>query len=292
MVTVYGALIAVVVGVVGLTAPLWWFVSRDAWGPWHSATWPGTLALAAQAAAVVLVFPWFVHFLVGLDRALVRALLEPTADSQRVATLERSRDHLVDDAASRLARIERDLHDGTQARFVTLGMALARLERHLDDSAMAREILAAARPVVDDGLTELREIIRGMHPPALDDGLSVALVTLASRSPIPTQVHDGLQTVPSASVASALYFAAAELLTNSARHARASRVVVTLDEAGEAVRLTVSDDGHGGAADHRASGTGLDGLRRRAEALDGTLVVDSPPGGPTRVVMTLPRRCS
>lgn len=288
LVTVYGTVIGLAAGLLGITAPVWWFVSHDAWGLMPVGSWPHTLRLAVQGAAVLLVVPWFLRFLVGLDHVLVRALLEPSADAERIAALERSRAHLADDASSGLARIERDLHDGTQARFVTLGMALSRLERHVAPDG--KEILGSAQAIVGDGLAELREIIRGMHPPALDDGLSVALATLVSRSPVPADLRDHLRTMPPPAAAAALYFAAAELLTNVARHAAASHAVVTLDDTDDAFSLKVWDDGAGGAGPRAPSGTGLDGLRRRAEALDGTLLVVSPAGGPTRVVLTLPRR--
>lgn len=289
-VTVYGAVVAVAAGTFGLAAPLWWFASHDGWGIRNSDSWSGTIALAAQAAAVLLVFPWFVRFLVVLDHSPSTALLAPTPDSQRVASLERSRRILTNDAAATLARVERDLHDGTQARFVTLGLTLSRLEPRIDDST-AREILATARRVVDDGLEELRDIIRGMHPPALNDGLATALATLASRSPVPTAFHDHLHTPPPPATADALYFAAAELLTNIARHANASRADLTIADTDSTFRLTVTDDGHGGANDQRGRrvGTGLCGLRERAEALDGSLEIDSPATGPTIVVMTIPK---
>ncbi len=287
-VTVYGAVVAVVFGVGALTAPVWWLWSRDGWGLLSAErSWPGAVELAVQGAVALLVFPWLVRFLVGLDRVLVEALLVPSRDAQRIQVLEHSREVLADDAAARLARVERDLHDGTQARFVTLGMTLSRLDQRIDDPE-ARQILTTARQMVDDGLAELRDIVRGLHPPALDDGLGVALATLAARSPVPTLFHDRLRTTPPPSTADALYYAAAELLTNVTRHAGASRVDLTVEEAETAFRLTVTDDGQGGAGAGPSSGTGLGGLRRRAEALDGTFVVNSPPGGPTRVVMALP----
>jgi signal transduction histidine kinase len=146
---------------------------------------------------------------------------------------------------------------------------------------------AAARAMVTDGLEELREIIRGMHPPALDDGLPTALATLAARSAVPTEFRNQLRSRPSDAVATTLYFTAAELLTNVARHARASAACVSVAEVDGGIALAVSDDGCGGAR-ARAGGTGLTGLRRRAEALDGFLTIDSPDGGPTTVTVVLP----
>jgi signal transduction histidine kinase len=287
-ITVYGTAIAIVAGTFGLAAPLWWLASHDGWGILNSNSWSSTVGLAVQGAAVLLVFPWFVRFLVGVDRALVSGLLAPTRDSQRVAALERSRAILTEDAAAVLARIERDLHDGTQARFVTLGMTLSRLERRIDDP-VTRDLVTSARTVVDDGLNELRDIIRRMHPPALDDGLPTALATLASRNPVPTELHDRLRASPSPAAATAIYFTAAELLANVTRHAAASRADVTVEDTETAFVLTVTDDGHGGATTKTASGSGLAGLQRRAEALDGAFHIDSPPGGSTTVTMTLPK---
>lgn len=287
-VTVYGSVVAVGAGTLALTAPAWWFVTHDVLGPLDSSSWAGTVSLAVQGAAVLLVFPWFVRFLVGVDRVLVTALLAPTPDSERVMALERSRDVLTEDAAALLARVERDLHDGAQARFVALGMMLSRLAARVDDPA-ARDLVASAHTVVDDGLRELRDIIRGMHPPALDDGLPTALATLASRSSVPAALHDRLTAVPPPAVAGALYFAAAELLTNVARHADATEAAVSVADTDAAFVLEVSDNGRGGASIDGISGSGLGGLRRRAEALDGSLQIDSRPGGPTTVTMTLPK---
>lgn len=286
-VTAYGGLVALGTGLLGVTAPAWWFLPWDAPGPLGSDSWGATWWLALQGAAVLLVGPWFVRLLVGIDGALVRALLMPPRDRERISALEAGRDVLTADAAATLRRIERDLHDGTQARLVSVGMTLSRLETRVQDPDV-RALVTMARNVVADGLAELREIIRGMHPPALDDGLSTALATLASRSPVPTEVHDTLSTQPGDAVAQALYFAAAELLTNVARHAHAARAVLSLHETSRGVVLTVEDDGRGGAQAVR--GTGLAGLARRAEAFDGALEVSSPVGGPTSVVMAIPQR--
>jgi signal transduction histidine kinase len=286
-VTSYGGIVAVGTGLLGLSAPVWWFLPWDVPGLLGSDSWAGTWWLAVQGLAVLLVGPWFVRLLVEIDGALVRALLVPPRHQERISALETGRDLLTADAAATLRRIERDLHDGTQARLVSVGMTLSRLERRVEDPDL-RELVATARRVVDDGLSELREIIRGMHPPALDDGLSTALATLASRSPVPVELRDSVGTRPSDAVAQALYFAAAELLTNVARHARASTAVLSLSAASGAIVLTVEDDGCGGA--QSVQGTGLAGLRGRAEAFDGTLEIRSPAGGPTCIVMSIPQR--
>jgi signal transduction histidine kinase len=141
---------------------------------------------------------------------------------------------------------------------------------------------------VTEALAELRDIVRGIHPPALDAGLPVAVTTLAARSPVPVETAVELTCEPPDAIASTLYFSLAELLTNVARHARASTVRIRLSEEQHGLRLEVTDDGRGGATID-GGGTGLAGLARRAAALDGTLRVESPAGGPTAVTMTLPR---
>jgi signal transduction histidine kinase len=285
LVAAYGAVIAVVVVPIGLTAPLWQRASPTLWGLWEAHTWGRAWWLFLQSAAVLLVLPWFLRLLVALDRLLAFALLAPTPESRRIAELEAGRAALQQDAAALLRRVERDLHDGTQARLVSLGVALSRIEHRTSEPALL-ELIAGARGTVTDALTELRDIVRGMHPPALDDGLAVALSTLAARSAVPAEVTVTLTTRPPDATASALYFAVAELLTNVARHASATRVRIDLHSEHHHLELAVTDNGQGGAA--AGAGTGLVGLARRAAALDGTLTVASPPGGPTTVTMTLP----
>jgi signal transduction histidine kinase len=275
-------------GTLFLTFPLWWFVAPDGFRLLDSVSWAGTLGPAIEGAAAVLVFPWLVRLLVGLDRLLVRALLAPSGDRARIAALESSRTVLTADAAETLRRVERDLHDGTQARLVSLGVTLSRIGRRVDDPVLAG-LVASARATVTDALTELRDIVRRIHPPALDAGLATALETLAARSAVPVSLSVSLPASPSASTATAVYFAVAELLTNVARHASATRVQVQVGTDGGWLRLTVRDDGRGGAVPSLGAGSGLAGLVRRAQALDGSVAIDSPVGGPTVVTMTLRR---
>jgi len=271
-------------GVVATTYPLWWWAVPRGF-VLDADSWAGALLFGVEGLAAMLVFPWFVRLLVGIDRLLVKALLEPDFDRARIAALEAGRAELRADAEAVLRRVERDLHDGTQARLVGLGVALSRIEQRIDDPA-TRQLAEQARIGVAQALAELRDIVRGMHPPALDDGLATALSTLAARSAVPVDLTVDLAE-PSAANASALYFVVAELLTNVARHAGATRVRIDLREAGDRIRLEVGDDGRGGAT--TATGTGLAGLTRRARALDGTLTISSPAGGPTTVVVTLPK---
>ncbi|WP_199513472.1 sensor histidine kinase [Nucisporomicrobium flavum] len=282
----YGAVAGLFTGLVAVTYPVWWFVVPDEF--WYgAATWPGTWWRALQGAAVLLVLPWVLRLVVLLDGVLVRALLRPTPAARRIAQLEAGRAALQEDAAALLRRVERDLHDGTQARLVSLGVALARIERRSTDEQV-RALAGDARGTVTEALTELRDIVRGLHPPALDDGLEVALSTLAARSAVPATLAVDLPHRPPDATASALYFAVAELLTNIARHASATRASITVREEGPWLTLTVTDDGRGGAGRGQASGTGLSGLARRAAALDGSLHVESPAGGPTTITMKLP----
>lgn len=283
---VYGGLVGYVVGALGATYPLWWFVVHAASWPYGHRPWTGTWLLALQGAALLLVAPWFVRLVVTVDHALVDRLLAPNRARARISALEESRATLAEDATATLQRIERDLHDGTQARLVALGVALSRLEARVND-ADVEAMVATARQQVLDALEELREIIRGVHPPALDDGLSTALATLAARSPVPVELKDELRSRPTDVVAAALYFTAAELLTNVARHAGAGRVRVEISQDADRICLVVRDDGRGGAGPS-SDGTGLVGVERRVRALDGTMSVDSPPEGPTIVTVTLP----
>jgi len=284
----YPGLVCVVLGPVGLTYPLWWWLLPAGFPAFQSDTWADTWWIAVQGAALLLAAPWWLRLIVRLDRFLVRGLLHPSRSQQRIAELEAGRAALQSDAAALLRRVERDLHDGTQARLVALGLTLSRIETRSTQEPV-RALAADARGTVTEALAELRDIVRGMHPPALDDGLEVALTTLAGRSAVPAEVAVSLTNRPPDATASALYFAVAELLTNVARHAGATRTRIDLRTEDHLLRLTVTDNGRGGAAPG-TSGTGLAGLARRAAALDGSFAVASPPGGPTTVTMVLPGR--
>src|SRR6185312_2520812 len=148
--------------------------------------WAGTWLYVLQAVGVLLVWPWFLRLLVSLDRVMVRALLEPSPDRTRIAELQTSRALLAADAATVLSRLERDLHDGTQARLVSLGVTLGRIRHRVTDPEV-RALVAGAQETVTDALGELRDIVRGIHPPALDAGLPTAVATLAARSPVPVE---------------------------------------------------------------------------------------------------------
>jgi len=207
--------------------------------------------------------------------------------AERIETLESTRAGAVDVQETELRRIERDLHDGAQARLVALGMSLGMAEQKLaDDPERAGELLAEARAGAEHALRELRDLARGIHPPVLADrGLEAALASLASSTPLRVGLMVDVMPRPAPAVESAAYFVAAEALTNAAKHARADRVEIVVVRRGDAIELEVRDDGQGGA-DSR--GAGLRGLRSRVEALDGRLSVTSPRGGPTTIRAELP----
>lgn len=265
---------------------------------WYADT-PGRLVLvAAGGLLMLLAWPWVQHLFALLFRVLTHALLGPSRTSERVAELRASRAASVEDADARLRRIERDLHDGTQARLVAVAMQLGEARDQLSsgDATLAAELLQTAHTSTKEALTELREIARGIHPPALDSGLPVALETLAARSAMPVQlrvdpaVAGGAPLTPATE--SIAYYTVAELLTNAAKHSAAHVVRVDVDRDADRLRLRVHDDGDGGAvvvpADGTGLRTGLAGLVERVHAVDGTFDLSSPVGGPTVVTVTLP----
>jgi signal transduction histidine kinase len=235
--------------------------------------------------------PKLTELIIQLDVWLMRRLLGPSEDSLRIRELEQTRSHAINEAAATLRRIERDLHDGAQARLVALGMQLGRAERQLErgNTETGLDLVRQSRAETKAIVQELRDLVRGIHPPALDSGLEPALATLAAKTPIPTTVRVQLETRLPAAAETILYFTAAELLTNAAKHSGAQAVAVTvIGDAREGyVRLIVTDDGCGGARLDSA-GSGLRGLAERIRTMDGQLTLDSPVGGPTTVTVQLP----
>jgi signal transduction histidine kinase len=206
--------------------------------------------------------------------------------TERVAVLTRTRRGALDVQAAELRRIERDLHDGAQARLVALSMQLGRAEARLDDRPEVAALLRDAREEASAAIAELRDLARGIAPPVLTDrGLAAAVEALAKRSSAEVTVDARISRRPPPVVETAAYFVVAEALTNVAKHARGATARVTLRERGERLVVEVRDDGPG-CAD--PSGSGIAGLRARVEALDGALAVDSPAGGPTVVRAELP----
>ncbi|MEU8307723.1 histidine kinase [Actinomadura sp. NPDC048955] len=220
-----------------------------------------------------------------------RAILGPTRKSElalRVQHLTETRSEAVDASAAELRRIERDLHDGAQARLVAMGMSLGAIEHLLDrDPEKARILLAETRASSAKALHELRDLVRGIHPPVLADrGVGDAVRALALDHPLDVEVSADLPSRPEPPVESAAYFAVSEILTNAAKHSGASRVWIDMRHENGMLRITVTDDGRGGAT--LEGGSGLRGIERRIGTFDGVLALSSPVGGPTIVTMELP----
>ncbi|MEU0083619.1 sensor histidine kinase [Streptomyces sp. NPDC006274] len=231
------------------------------------------------------------RYLVRAHFRLTAALLTPNrADEleQRIDRLTETRYDAVDSSAAELRRIERDLHDGAQARLVAVGMSLGTVEALIEkDPAQAKELISKARESSAEALTELRDLVRGIHPPVLAErGLGDAVKALALRLPIPAEVEVGLPGRVDAPVESAAYFAVSESLTNAVKHSGADRVWVDITYTAGALRVSVTDNGRGGAV--IGAGSGLSGVERRLGTFDGVLAVSSPAGGPTMVTMEIP----
>lgn len=259
----------------------------------HSTSFAGTFAAAAIGAATLLAAPWFTRGVVTVDRWLVRALLGPGAMAERVRNLEETRALAVDDSAALLRRLERDLHDGAQVRLVALAMSLDMARERLGsegepvaDPARVRQLVESAHRNATEALSELRDLARGIHPPALDDGLPDALATLAARSTVPVELVVEVPERPTPAIETIAYFCAAELLTNVIKHSGARRAALRVTQQDGVLRLCVGDDGRGGA--EVGTGSGLTGLTQRVRTVDGTLDITSPAGGPTAVTVSLP----
>ncbi|MFI8169035.1 sensor histidine kinase [Streptomyces sp. NPDC085931] len=269
-----------------------WRVFPD--GYWYGFVPVTGQASALGAAALALVILFFAHFftprLMQAHFRLTRAMLGGDQEqlAERVRVLTETRRDAVDASAAELRRIERDLHDGAQARLVAVGMDLGTIEALLDkDPDRARELIAQARTSSVEALTELRELVRGIHPPVLAErGLGDAVRALALRLPVPTEVNVDLPGRVEAPVESAAYFAVSEVLANAVKHSGADRIWVDLHRTDGMLRATVTDNGKGGAV--IGAGSGLAGVERRLGTFDGVLAVSSPAGGPTMVTMEIP----
>ncbi|GAA4849403.1 sensor histidine kinase [Kitasatospora terrestris] len=208
--------------------------------------------------------------------------------TRRVAELTVTRADAVDAQASELRRIERDLHDGAQARLVAIGMTLGTIEHLMEnDQEAARQLLSEARQASARALQELRDLVRGIHPPVLAErGLADAVRELALSSALPTEVTVSLPSRPEASLETAVYFSVSELLANASKHSGAGQVWVDILFRAGRLRVSVTDDGAGGASFE--GGSGLRGIERRLGTFDGVLSLSSPLGGPTTITMELP----
>jgi signal transduction histidine kinase len=292
----------VVCGLIDVAYPMIWLVFRHhppgtSLGPMTAisplsflsftvGSWPVTLLAAMFGAVQASAGRWLAAAINAGDRRLIASLLGPS----RVSELERTRALAVDDSAAALRRVERDLHDGAQMRLAALAMNLGMAQEKLNaDPDTARELLDAAQRNAADALADLRDIARGIHPPALDNGLAVALESLAASSAIPVTVHAYIPERPSPAIETIAYFCAAELMANATKHSYANQITIDIypEQPGLLV-LTIRDDGIGGA--DKSRGSGLDGLAQRVSTVDGRINIDSPHGGPTMVMVTLPLR--
>ncbi|MFD5042037.1 sensor histidine kinase [Streptomyces sp. NPDC058377] len=275
-----------------LAAGLWRvFEDSTYWYGFVPVSGQGTgLAAAALGVALFLVGMWASGPLLRLHFVLARSALSPAPGelSERIDRLTETRHEAVDTAASELRRIERDLHDGAQARLVAMGMNLGTIEALVEkDPAEAKKLLAMARTSSAEALTELRDLVRGIHPPVLAErGLGDAVKALALRLPVSSEVTVELPGRADAPVESAAYFAVSETLTNVVKHAEADRLWVDVHHADGMLRISVTDNGRGGAS--VGGGSGLSGIERRLGTFDGVLAVSSPAGGPTMVTMEIP----
>jgi signal transduction histidine kinase len=283
----------------GGVIPQLWMMLRDPVGwrtilydfirlPWGILTFTITLT---SLFVLWPVLPFIARGLANADRAMVRGLLSPSDElERRIAELESDRGVVVDTAAADLRRIERDLHDGAQARLVNLAMGLGLAkEKLLEDPDSAAAMVDEAHGEVKLALQELRDLARGIHPAVLTDrGLDAALSSVASRCTVPVKVTAGLDARPAAAIEGIAYFTVSELLQNISKHSGAKSATVDVWRTEHRLLIQVWDDGRGGA--RLDGGTGMRGLADRLGAVDGLFVIDSPPGGPTTVTAELPWR--
>ncbi|GAA4612455.1 sensor domain-containing protein [Actinoallomurus liliacearum] len=301
------ATVGFVLGIIAFVLPMYgpygWVLAAGVWKPIHDAgggEWYTFIHVVSQNTADNAALLGFVYAVLGLwlaprlmraSSVVTKGLLAPTRERElelRVAHLTESRSDALDTQAAELRRIERDLHDGAQARLVAMGMSLGTIEALMDrDPEKARRLLAEARESSSKALTELRDLVRGIHPPVLAErGLGDAVRALAMASPLRTEVTVELPGRLEAPVESAAYFAVSEVLTNAAKHSGAQRVWIDIRHEDDRLRIVITDDGRGGADASR--GTGLHGIERRLGTFDGVLALSSPLGGPTMVTMELP----
>ncbi|MFE7434740.1 sensor histidine kinase [Streptomyces tendae] len=256
--------------------------------PWSVLTFSVTLM---SLFVLWPVLPFIARGLTNVDRAMVRGLLSPSDElERRIAELESDRGVVVDTAAADLRRIERDLHDGAQARLVNLAMGLGLAkEKLLEDPDAAAAMVDEAHGEVKLALQELRDLARGIHPAVLTDrGLDAALSSVASRCTVPVRVTVDLAERPAAAIEGIAYFTVSELLQNVSKHSGAGSASVEVWRSSDRLLIQVGDNGRGGAS--LDGGTGMKGLADRLSAVDGLFVVDSPEGGPTTITAELPWR--
>jgi len=246
--------------------------------------------LTAAGLLLLVAAPWLTAGIAALDARAASALLGPSRAEElehRVEHLTQTRAGAVDAADAERRRLERNLHDGTQQRLVSLAMNLGMARAQTETVEEAHEAIAEAHEEAKAALAELRNLIRGLHPPVLENrGLDAALSGVAARMPIPVRLTVNVPRRPPPTIEAVAYFVVSEGLTNITKHAQATQAEVFVQQDGERLHVIVTDDGVGGA--DPARGTGLAGLARRAESVDGTLEIVSPLGGPTLLTVDLP----
>lgn len=251
----------------------------------------GTGALLTLVGiAGLFIAPWLTSWIAALDARAGWTLLGPSRAEElehRVEHLTQTRAGAVDAADAERRRLERDLHDGTQQRLVSLAINLGMARVNATTTQEAQHALAQAHEEAKSALAELRDLIRGLHPAVLEDrGLDAALSGVAARMPIPVRLTVDLPRRPAPVIEAVAYFVVSEGLANIAKHAQASQAEVVVQRTGDRLHIIISDDGVGGA--DPARGTGLAGLAKRAKSVDGDFDVFSPPGGPTLLSVDLP----
>jgi signal transduction histidine kinase len=251
---------------------------------------PIDVYLTVAGMVLLAAAPWVTAAVGALDAGAARVLLGTSRVEQlehRVEHLAQTRAGVVDAADAERRRIERDLHDGTQQRLVSLAMRLGMARANPADAAQAHQVIAEAHEEAKAALAELRNLVRGLHPAVLEDrGLDAALSGVAARMPIPVRLTVDVARRPSPTIEAIAYFVVSEGLANITKHAQASQAEIFVQRAGDRLHIIVSDDGIGGA--DPARGTGLAGLANRAGSVDGTFDVFSPPAGPTLITVDLP----
>jgi signal transduction histidine kinase len=282
-----------------ITTSLWWAFGLQnrprlfmdvAVTSWTTALTLGALQILLLTVLAFVFFPPIARLHARICLVVLPSRSTEEQLAERVAVLTRTRADVLDAHGAELRRIERDLHDGTQARLVAIAMRLAVARQTLSDDPrdeqFLEELLRDAHEGTEEAMIELREVIRTVYPPILADrGLAGALIAVTTRCGVPTRLDIGnLEQVPAA-VEAVVYFAVAEALTNVAKHSQATTAGVRVSCTADRLSVVITDNGTGGADDRR--GTGIAGIRRRVLALDGTVEIDSPAGGPTTITMEL-----
>ena len=273
-----------------LASPLW--LVRTG----HPLPMPEMILLLAVGTILLVTGPWAVHGAVTVSKQLLtlsldRPPLDQPADWQRLRQLELARGHAIENSAEMLRRIERDLHDGAQARLVAMTMRLSVMREQLASARgpgadATRELLQMVHRDATLAMVELRNVVRDIRPPALDGGLGAAIDSLAAHSPVPIELRVSITQRPSPGIETIAYFCTTELLANICKHSHADHACIEIAQQDQVLLLQVTDDGVGGA--RAEAGSGLTTLADRVRSVDGTLSVHSPPGGPTRVTAELP----